>query len=184
MALHHHYIIIFYCHHILLSSYFIIIILLSIVYLIQTENVEELTTRLEETEISDTLEEASHKSTRAAKRKAKKTAKEQERDRRIVEADAENVNSARNIEAEKMKQILKERNLEIFEVKRIKYRTLTTCKLRLHDYKCETVLKIQCTCTCKCIAGLTLYSSTMTKLSSGMHTCTCINDSILYGSTC
>lgn len=82
----------------------------------QTENVDDLTTKLEEAEISSTPEEATSKTTRAAKRRAKKASKEQEREKRIVEADAENVNSARNVEAEKMKHILTERNLEIFEV--------------------------------------------------------------------
>lgn len=66
--------------------------------------------------MSNTSEESGTKSSRAAKRRAKKAAEEQERERRIAEAEVENVNCARNVEIEQMKQILKERNLEIHEV--------------------------------------------------------------------
>lgn len=82
----------------------------------QKDNVNDLSTKLEQTELSNETEEVPTKTTRAAKRRAKKAAKEQERERQIAEAEAENINSARNVEAEKMKEILTERNLDIFEV--------------------------------------------------------------------
>ena len=48
--------------------------------------------------------------------KDKKAAKEKEREQRIAEAELENVHSARNIEAEKLKEILTARGLSIKEV--------------------------------------------------------------------
>ena len=46
----------------------------------------------------------------------KKAAKERERDERIAEAEAENIHSARNVEAEKLKKLLDEKCLKIKEV--------------------------------------------------------------------
>ena len=48
--------------------------------------------------------------------KDKKAAKEKEREQRIAEAELENVHSARNIEAEKLKEILTAKGLSIKEV--------------------------------------------------------------------
>lgn len=84
---------------------------------LQSKNVEEMATKLGEIEITAQPEEEGSKSTRAAKRRAKKAAKEQEREKRIAEGEAESITHVRNVEAEKMKNILNERNLQIFEVK-------------------------------------------------------------------
>ena len=46
----------------------------------------------------------------------KKAAKEREREERIAEAELENVHSARNVEAEKLKEILAAKFLSIKEV--------------------------------------------------------------------
>ena len=48
--------------------------------------------------------------------KDKKAAKEKEREQRIAEAELENVHSARNVEAEKLKQILAAKGLSVKEV--------------------------------------------------------------------
>ena len=48
--------------------------------------------------------------------KDKKSAKEKEREQRIAEAQLENVHSARNVEAEKLKEILATKGLAIKEV--------------------------------------------------------------------
>ena len=48
--------------------------------------------------------------------KDKKAAKEKEREQRIAEAELENVHSARNVEAEKLKEILTAKSLSIKEV--------------------------------------------------------------------
>ena len=48
--------------------------------------------------------------------KDKKAAKEREREERIAEAELENVHSARNVEAEKLKEILAAKCLSIKEV--------------------------------------------------------------------
>ena len=48
--------------------------------------------------------------------KDKKAAKEREREERIAEAELENVHSARNVEAEKLKEILAAECLSIKEV--------------------------------------------------------------------
>ena len=48
--------------------------------------------------------------------KDKKAAKERERDERIAEAELENVYSARNVEAEKLKEILAAKCLSIKQV--------------------------------------------------------------------
>lgn len=48
--------------------------------------------------------------------KDKKAAKEKEREQRIAEAELENVHSSRNIEAEKLKEILTAKGLSIKEV--------------------------------------------------------------------
>jgi OTU domain-containing protein 6 len=83
----------------------------------QSSSVEsDISTRLQDTNISADAEETDNKSSRAEKRRAKRAAKEQERERRIAEAEIDNVNCARNVEAEKLKNILCERNLQIFEV--------------------------------------------------------------------
>lgn len=48
--------------------------------------------------------------------KDKKAAKEREREQRIAEAEMENVHSARNVENEKLKEILAAKGLAIKEV--------------------------------------------------------------------
>ena len=48
--------------------------------------------------------------------KDKKAVKEKEREQRIAEAELENVHSARNVEAEKLKEILTAKGLSIKEV--------------------------------------------------------------------
>ena len=48
--------------------------------------------------------------------KDKKAAKEREREERIAEAELENVHSARNVEAEKLEEILAAKCLSIKEV--------------------------------------------------------------------
>ncbi|XP_032218456.2 deubiquitinase OTUD6B isoform X2 [Nematostella vectensis] len=73
-----------------------------------------LSEKLEETHISSGCSE--EKVSRAQKRRVKKASKENEREQRIAAADLENVNSARNVEAMKIKQRLKEINLEIVEI--------------------------------------------------------------------
>ena len=47
----------------------------------------------------------------------KKAAQEKEREERIQEGHIENITGARNVEAVKIKKILKERKLKIHEVK-------------------------------------------------------------------
>ena len=48
--------------------------------------------------------------------KEKKASKEKEREQRIAEAELENVHSARNVEAEKLKEILEAKSLSVKEV--------------------------------------------------------------------
>ncbi|XP_028392740.1 deubiquitinase OTUD6B-like [Dendronephthya gigantea] len=56
------------------------------------------------------------KPTRAQKRRDKKSAQEKERQKRIEEAEAESVNSARNVEQEKLKSMLTALELTIKEI--------------------------------------------------------------------
>ncbi|CAH3015073.1 unnamed protein product [Porites evermanni] len=60
--------------------------------------------------------EPQSKVSKAQKRRDKKAAKEKEREQRIAEAELENVHSARNIEAEKLKEILTAKGLSIKEI--------------------------------------------------------------------
>lgn len=78
--------------------------------------INDIGNKLDAAYISNNNEDTGPKQTRAAKRRAKKTAKEQEREQRIADGEQENINCARNVEVEKLKHILKERNLEIYEV--------------------------------------------------------------------
>lgn len=68
---------------------------------------------------SVTVAESTQPQTRvskAQKRRDKKSAKEKEREQRIAEAQLENVHSARNVEAEKLKEILATKGLAIKEI--------------------------------------------------------------------
>ncbi|XP_070574047.1 deubiquitinase OTUD6B-like [Ptychodera flava] len=56
------------------------------------------------------------KKSKAQKRKEKKAAKEKEKEQRIAEEEANNIYSARNIEARKLKEILLQRGLGIKEI--------------------------------------------------------------------
>lgn len=60
--------------------------------------------------------EPQSKVSKAQKRRDKKAAKEKEREQRIAEAELENVHSARNIEVEKLKEILTAKGLSIKEI--------------------------------------------------------------------
>jgi len=75
----------------------------------------DVTKELEAVSVADNTEPQA-KLSRAQKRRDKKAAKEKEREQRIAEAELENVHSARNIEAEKLKEILAAKGLSIKEI--------------------------------------------------------------------
>ncbi|XP_074616114.1 deubiquitinase OTUD6B-like isoform X2 [Acropora palmata] len=65
---------------------------------------------------SVTVTEPQTRISKAQKRRDKKAAKEREREQRIAEAEMENVHSARNVENEKLKEILVAKGLAIKEI--------------------------------------------------------------------
>lgn len=78
---------------------------------------EELAAKLDDTSLNDKPETGSEtRVSKAQRRREKKAALNRERDQRIAEEEASNVNSARKIEYEKIKNILKKRNLTLKEI--------------------------------------------------------------------
>lgn len=59
---------------------------------------------------------SNQKQSKAQKRREKKAHKEKEREKLIDEQEVLNVHGVRNVEIQKIKQILKERNLQIHEI--------------------------------------------------------------------
>lgn len=82
------------------------------------ENHKELdvTKEMESISITSGEGETHSRVSKAQKRRDKKAAKDKEREQRIAEAELENVHSARNVEAEKLKEILATRGLSIKEI--------------------------------------------------------------------
>lgn len=76
----------------------------------------EVTKEMEAVSINSDSSESHSRVSKAQKRRDKKAAKEKEREQRIAEAELENVHSARNVEAEKLKEILAAKRLSIKEI--------------------------------------------------------------------
>lgn len=75
-----------------------------------------------ETNLTDAIEDVNVKDskapriTKAQKRRDKKAADQKERDKRILEQEQENVTGLRNVETQKIKEILKKMGLMIYEI--------------------------------------------------------------------
>ncbi|KAL9974641.1 hypothetical protein ACROYT_G011702 [Oculina patagonica] len=82
----------------------------------ETNQVLDVTEELEAVSINADNSETQSKLSKAQKRRDKKAAKEKEREQRIAKAELENVDSARNVEAEKLKEILTAKSLSIKEI--------------------------------------------------------------------
>lgn len=67
-------------------------------------------------ELSDEKQPKQHRLTKAQKRREKKAVKEKEREHRIAEQEKENEFGVRNVESVKLKALLKERNLMVYEI--------------------------------------------------------------------
>lgn len=82
------------------------------------ENHKELdvTKEMESISITSGEGETHSRVSKAQKRRDKKAAKDKEREQKTAEAELENVHSARNVEAEKLKEILATRGLSIKEI--------------------------------------------------------------------
>jgi len=77
---------------------------------------QDVTKEIEAMSLNADNSESQSKLSKAQKRRDKKAAKEREREERIAEAELENVHSARNVEAEKLKEVLASKCLSIKEV--------------------------------------------------------------------
>lgn len=77
---------------------------------------QDVTKEIEVMSLNTDNSEPQSKLSKAQKRRDKKAAKEREREERIAEAELENVHSARNVEAEKLKEILAAKCLSIKEI--------------------------------------------------------------------
>ncbi|XP_020623841.1 OTU domain-containing protein 6B-like isoform X2 [Orbicella faveolata] len=77
---------------------------------------QDVTKEIEAMSLNADNSESQSKLSKAQKRRDKKAAKEREREERIAEAELENVHSARNVEAEKLKEILASKCLSIKEI--------------------------------------------------------------------
>ncbi|PSN56236.1 OTU domain-containing protein 6B, partial [Blattella germanica] len=73
-------------------------------------------------------ETRTHRVSKAQRRRDKKAVKEKEREQMIIEAEAENVHGARNVETQRIKHLLKERIDD--QLKRLGESSLGTEKLR------------------------------------------------------
>ncbi|KAJ7374532.1 OTU domain-containing protein 6B [Desmophyllum pertusum] len=76
----------------------------------------DVSEEMEAVSINADNSESQSKLSKAQKRRDKKAAKEKEREQRISEAELENVHSARNVEAEKLKEILEAKSLSVKEI--------------------------------------------------------------------